>query len=249
MKVSIITVTYNSAKTLTDTINSVLNQDSCDIEYIIIDGKSNDNTLHIVQSYGSKISKYISEPDKGMYDAMNKGIKLATGDIVGILNSDDIYNHNNTVHKVVETFEETGCDAVYGDLVYVHQNNLNKVIRKWTSKPYNRSQFKYGWMPPHPTFFVKKEIYEKYGVFNTALKSAADYEIMLRFLYKHRITPQYIPEILVRMRAGGVSNANMSNRIRANKEDRMAWKINELDHHFFTIWLKPIRKIFQFFLK
>jgi glycosyltransferase involved in cell wall biosynthesis len=200
MKVSIITVSYNSQDTIEDTINSVLAQSYKDIEYIIVNGKSTDNTLDIVNKYRDKISNIISEPDKGIYDAMNKGIRLATGDIVGILNSDDLYVDSKVISKIVKNIEKNKADCCWGNLVYVDKSDTNKIIRNWKSCEYKESLFKVGWAPPHPTFFVKKWIYEKYGLFDLNFPISADYEIMLRFLEKYKIKSCYIPEILVKMR-------------------------------------------------
>ncbi len=244
-KISIITVTYNSALTLTDTLKSVQLQNYPNIEHIIVDGNSNDETLKIVQSF-PHVSKWISEKDSGLYDAMNKGVQLATGDIIGILNSDDLYAHNNVLAKVAEKFMNNNVDAVYGDLYYVNATNINKVIRVWKSGKFRKSNFILGWMPPHPTFFVKKEVYNKAGYFNLSLKRSADYELMLRFLLKHQINVDYLQEVLIKMRAGGISNGSWSSRLKANLEDRMAWKMNNLKPYFFTLYLKPVRKLFQF---
>lgn len=245
MKISIITTTFNSENTVKDTLDSIFSQTYKDIESIIIDGGSNDTTLQLLNDF-PKIDHIISEKDDGVYFAMNKGIEIANGEIIGILNSDDVYLDNQVIEKVVAMFMGTDVDAVYGDLHYVDYNNLNKVTRVWKSRKYDRAKFLNGWMPPHPTFFVRKSVYEKYGKFNTKLKSAADYEIMLRFLYKHQIKVAYIPEVLVKMRTGGISNSSLMNRLRANKEDRMAWGINDLKPKFYIRWLKPLRKIFQF---
>ena len=248
MKVSIITVAYNSENTIEDTIKSVIEQNHSDIEYIIIDGKSTDNTLKIVEKYADKIAVVISEPDKGIYDAMNKGVNLATGDVVGILNSDDFYTSNTIISDIVQCFNKD-TDAVYADLVYVDQKDTNKVTRNWISGVYKQNAFKKGWMPPHPTFFVRKKIYEKYGAYSLKLKSAADYEFMLRVIHKFTIKLNYLPKTIVKMRTGGESNVSLKNRIRANKEDRMAWKMNELKPGFFTFIRKPISKIIQFIRK
>ncbi len=246
MKVSILTVSYNSQKTIEDTIKSVLQQDYPNIEYIIVDGNSSDSTMDTIAKHSSGISKVISEPDKGIYDAMNKGVNLATGDLIGILNSDDFYASDNVISQVVELISKEGTDSLYADLVYVDAENTEKVTRKWVSGKYKHGKFKWGWMPPHPTFFVKKSVYEKFGTFNTELKSAADYEFMLRVLHKEKTSVSYLPKLTVRMRAGGVSNASFKHRIRANKEDRKAWELNGIQPYFFTLFLKPIRKIFQF---
>jgi glycosyltransferase involved in cell wall biosynthesis len=246
MKVSIITISYNSVSTIEDTIKSLINQDYAQIEYIIIDGCSGDGTVEIINRYKSNIDYFISEKDKGIYDAMNKGLNIATGDIIGILNSDDVYPNNQIISKVVEIFSKTSSDAVYGDLVYVKIDDLNSITRRWISGHYKEGMFLKGWMPPHPAFFVKKQVYQKFGFFNTDFKISADYEIMLRFIHKNKISISYLPEVIVKMREGGENNINISNRIQANKEDRMAWKINGFKPAFFTILLKPLRKISQF---
>mgnify|MGYP000497006826 CR=1 FL=1 len=246
MLCSIITVSYNSATTIRDTINSVLSQSYTNIEYIIIDGQSTDGTIDIIKSYGNKISKFISESDKGIYDAMNKGLKIATGDIIGILNSDDMYASDNVLQKVADTFKDPSIEISYGDLNYVKANDINTITRKWKAGTHQLKSFYWGWMPPHPTVFVRKDIYEKVGIFNTQLKSAADYELMLRMFVKYRCKAEYIPYLMIKMRAGGVSNASIKNRIKANQEDRLAWKINNLRPYFFTLLLKPLRKFKQF---
>lgn len=249
MKVSIITITYNSESTIKDTINSVLCQSYNDIEYIIIDGKSNDNTISIINSYSDKISKIVSEKDNGLYDALNKGIDLATGDIIGLLHSDDFYTSNLVIEKIVQQFQSTNADGVYADLYYVNRENTQIINRKWKSGNYTHGKFLYGWMPPHPTFFVKRNIYQNFGKFNLTFVSAADYELMLRFIHKHKIKISYLPEFIIKMRVGGKSNASLFNRLRANKEDRKAWKINDLKPYFFTLYFKPLRKILQLFIK
>ena len=177
---------------------------------------------------------------------MNKGLQLATGDIIGILNSDDLYAHKGVLSKVAERFINNNIDALYGDLHYVNALNTDNVIRVWKSGKFKRSNFIFGWMPPHPTFFVKKEIYDKAGLFNVSLKRSADYELMLRILVKHRYNAEYLKEVLVKMRTGGISNGSWGGRLKANLEDRMAWKLNNLKPYFFTLYLKPARKIFQF---
>lgn len=248
MKISIITVSYNSAATIADTMQSVSSQDYPDIEYIIIDGDSTDGTLDIVTRF-PKVAKVVSEKDDGLYDAMNKGIRLATGEVIGMLNSDDIYAHSSVLSDVAARFSKKNTDTVYGDLQYVSRLNVNKIIRTWRSGSFNRRKFYYGWMPPHPAFFVRKRVYDQVGLFNNSLRSAADYELILRILCKNRFDAAYLPEILVKMRTGGKSNASLINRIAANKEDRLAWKLNGLHPYFFTLYCKPLRKVFQFLLK
>jgi len=248
MKVSIITGTYNSEATVSDTLRSVQKQTYNNIEHIIIDGASTDNTLEVVRSIGH-CGPLVSEKDEGIYDAMNKGIQLAKGDIIGILNSDDFYTKDNVIEKVVDTFKASGCDAVYGDLDYVDANNTKKVLRKWIAGGYNRDLFLNGWMPPHPTFFVRREVYEKFGKFNTALKSSADYELLLRLLFVNKLKVVYIPGVMVHMRAGGHSNSSLLNRLKAHKEDYMAWNLNGLNPRWYTLALKPMRKLKQFIFR
>ncbi|HNG07475.1 MAG TPA: glycosyltransferase family 2 protein, partial [Saprospiraceae bacterium] len=227
MKLSIITSCYNSAATIRDTLESVARQDYSDIEHIIVDGGSEDDTLAIVSEF-THVAKVVSEKDRGIYDAMNKGIAIATGDIIGILNSDDFYTGPGVISDVVRQMEQSGADTLYADLDYVSSTDKTKVVRSWRAGSYAVRKFYYGWMPPHPTFFVRKYIYERYGTFNLSLRSAADYEIMLRFLVRQDVTTTYLNKTIVQMRAGGQSNASITNRLRANAEDRKAWQINKL---------------------
>lgn len=243
MKISIITPSFNSEKTIEATIKSVLNQTHKDIEYIIIDGGSKDKTIEIINKYRDKISKIISEPDEGIYDAMNKGIKLATGEIIGILNSDDLYFDEFVIENVVKTFKENQIDCLWGDLVYF-KNDINKFIRIWKGGKYKSGIFKTGWVPPHPTFFVKKEIYEEYGYFRLDFSVAADYELMFRFLEKYKIKRYYLPKFLVKMRTGGSAN-KLKNIIRGNLECIRAWKINGIKMPAYTPVLRFLRRIFQ----
>ena len=248
MKISIITATYNSASTVRDTLGSIAGQSYRPIEHIIVDGLSTDETLNVVREF-PHVDLVIAEKDSGIYDAMNKGILHSTGEIIGILNSDDIYTSASVIEKVMKLFEDNSVDAVYGDLQYVDKNNLNRIVRTWKAGEFERRKFFYGWMPPHPSFFVRKEAYEKWGMFNLKLRSAADYEIMLRFLFRYNARVKYLPGVLVKMRVGGVSNITLKNRIKANREDRLAWKLNNLSPKFFTLILKPLRKINQFLIK
>ena len=194
---------------------------------------------------------------------MNKGVMLATGDVIGILNADDFYATPNVLAKVASVFEDPAVMSCYGDLEYVREagtgdestQNLKlkiqnyKVVRNWKSGPFKPDKFKWGWMPPHPTFFVRRSVYEKLGLFRLDMGSAADYELMLRFLFRHRITASYIPEVLVKMRAGGVSNATVANRLRANRMDRLAWSVNGLTPYPWTLFMKPLRKLPQYLRK
>jgi len=246
MKVSIITVVYNNKNTIKDTIESVLNQIYKNIEYIIVDGASTDGTVEVIKSYGDKIDKFISEPDNGIYDAMNKGLKLATGEVVGILNSDDVYADNKVIETVANTFQKCDCNATYGDLVYVDKEDLDEVVRYWKSKSFEKGSFQKGWHPAHPTFFVKKEIYDRYGLFNLDFKIAADYELMLRFMERYNISTHYIPEVLVKMRVGGESNRSIKNILKANIECYKAWQLNDLKISPFIVAKKPFLKLFQY---
>lgn len=245
-KVSVITVVYNGAETLQEAIESVLNQDHPNIEYILMDGGSTDGTLEIIQSFQNKLAYVESSPDNGIYHAMNKALSHCTGDWVAILNADDVYAHPSVLSQIQTCFDTSDCDAVYGDLVYVQKDNSFRILRYWKSGSYNRNQFLWGWMPPHPAFFLKRSAYTEFGFFNESLKTAADYELMLRMLFKHKLRAVWCPGIMVKMRTGGVSNAGISNRLHANREDRKAWEINSIRPYFFTLALKPVRKIFQY---
>jgi glycosyltransferase len=248
LKVSIITATYNSDKTIVDTLNSIKKQSYTNIEHIIIDGVSRDNTIELVKATNPNCIIY-QEKDDGIYDAMNKGIKKATGEIIGILNSDDFYPNEYVIEKVVALFNSESCEATYGDLIYIDTEDISKIKRLWISGYYDHKNFLKGWMPPHPTFFVKKSVYERYGLFNISLWGAADYELMLRFLFKNKISVGYLPDVVVHMRTGGQSNTSFKNRVRANIEDRKAWKINGLKPKWYTLYLKPLNKISQFFIR
>ncbi|MEA2029006.1 MAG: glycosyltransferase family 2 protein [Campylobacterota bacterium] len=242
-KISIITVVWNNKETIKDAIDSVLAQTYDNIEYIVVDGASTDGTVEIVHSYGDKITKFVSEKDNGLYDAMNKGIGLASGDIVGILNSDDFYTDNDVIEKVVKEFKEKQVDSVYADLVYVKPENLDKTVRYYDSSQFNPSRFAYGWMPAHPTFFVKKEIYDKYGVFRTDLKIGADFDILARFLYTHKISYSYMQEVFVKMRVGGVSTGGLKATWQIVKEQLQVCKDNGIDTNIFKILSKYPSKI------
>ena len=242
LKVSIITVVRNNKETVKNAIDSVLGQTYKNIEYIVVDGASTDGTVEIVRSYGDKISQFISEPDSGLYSAMNKGISLATGDVIGILNSDDFYIDDKVIQRVVKEFEEKNVDSVYADLVYVEPKNLNKTVRYYDSSKFNPSKFSYGWMPAHPTFFVKKDTYEKHGVFRTDLKIAADFDILIRFLLTHKISYSYMQEVLVKMRVGGVSTSFNSIWIN-NIETLRVCRDNGIKTNIFKILSKYPAKI------
>ena len=247
--VSIITVSFNSIRTISDTIKSVLSQIYSNIEYIIIDGSSTDGTIELVNSFGNKISKFISEPDNGIYDAINKGIRLATGDVIGILHSDDFFYDNNVISTVAETFIKHDIDAVYGDVQFVDPKITSKIVRYYSSKHFNTGKFKYGFMPAHPSFYVRRELYEKLGFYKTDYKIAADFELLIRFLHVNRIKCKYLEMPFVSMRTGGISNTSIWSNITLNKEIARACRENGIRTNYFLIYSKYFTKIFQFFGK
>lgn len=249
MKVSLITVTYNSAKTLRDTFESVLRQTYSDYEYLVIDGASNDSTIEIIKEYEPKFKgkmKWVSEPDKGIYDAMNKGFKMATGDVLALINSDDLFSSADSLQVVVNTFEDhKETDCVYADLYYVSQSDTNKIVRVWRTGP--QKPFGKGWLPAHPTFYVKRSVYENYGYFNLNYPLAADFELMLRFVERYDIKLIYLPKHIVKMRLGGATSKNLKNIYQQNKECYRAFKENGLKVSPFYIVYRMLPKIKQFF--
>lgn len=246
MKISIITVTYNSSETIIDTLNSIKEQSFRNIEYIIIDGNSKDNTLSIISEYDHIISKVITEPDAGIYDAMNKGIKLATGDVIGILNSDDIYDNSNVIESVIQVFEsDNAIDAVYGNLSYFHTAQPTKIVRFWKSLPFYDNFFEDGYVIPHPTLFVKRQVYEKTGFYFPDFKISSDYELMLRAFKINQFKPFYLNKNLVKMRMGGRSTKNIQNIILGNQEIYKAWRMNNLSTPLFFYLKRFMFKIKQ----
>lgn len=247
MKVSIITATFNSATTIADTLKSIASQDHGDIEHLVVDGCSTDDTLAIVAAFpGSR--RVISEPDAGIYDAMNKGIGLAGGEIIGILNSDDVYEDEQVIRDVVRAFEaDEALDMLYGDLVYVKAGDLNRIVRRWTSVPYTRRFFERGHVPPHPTLFVRRRVYEQAGRFDVQYRLAADYEFMLRMFKKHHFKVLYLPRLMVRMRLGGATNVSFSNIAKGNREIIQAWKHNGFKVPLLLMPLRVLKRIRQFF--
>lgn len=246
MKVSIITATYNSGETIIDTLKSLEQQSYPDIEYIIVDGASKDNTLDVVRQNCTRASKIISEPDKGIYDALNKGIQAATGDIIGFLHSDDLFAYPDAVADMVATLEKNQSQAAYADLAYVSKENTDKMVRLWTSGEYQRNNMLNGWMPPHPTFYMKRELYLSLGLFDLGFKIAADYDSLLRYLWSNKVSMSYLPKVLIKMRVGGASNRSLSNVYKKTCEDIQALKNNKV---FWpkALVIKNFSKVPQFF--
>lgn len=247
MLISIITATYNSDEFLESALQSYLMQSYAEKEWVVIDGASNDRTLEIIKSNQASISQWITEPDKGIYDALNKGIALSKGEVIGILHSDDLFASADVLTKVAQKFkDDPALMAVYGDLQYIDRINPNKVIRNWISGRCSLQKMAFGWMPPHPSLFIRRECFAAYGNYNLKYTSAADYDLILRFLYKNKIKIGYIPEVLVKMRVGGLSNKSLNNRIKANREDQTAMKENGIAIPWLVAMLKPLRKVSQY---
>jgi glycosyltransferase involved in cell wall biosynthesis len=244
-KVSIITVCFNSAKTIRDTIESVLSQDYPDIEYIIVDGSSSDETVAIVKEYADRIAVIVSESDRGIYDAMNKGIALVNGDIVGMLNSDDVYMHEHAVSDLIREMQNKDTDSVYADLVIVDPLDLNKVLRYYDSSYFSPKKFRFGWMPAHPTFFVRKSLYNKVGPYSLDYNISADYEMLIRLLWVEKITYTYLPNPVVRMRYGGASTSGLDRSWLLNREIVKACRANGIYTNLAILALKIPRKLFS----
>ncbi len=245
MKVSIVTPAYNSAATIVDTIRSVNAQDYEHIEHIIVDGASKDNTLELIRQFAAE-AIVISEPDRGLYDAINKGISKASGDIVGILNSDDFFPNTNRITKIVRAFQQTAADSVFGDVVFVLPQDTQKAVRYYSSARFTPKKFAWGYMPAHPSFYLKREFYETYGTYKIDYKIAADYELLIRMLYTQQLSHSYIPEPIVYMRAGGVSNASIKSRYVLNKEIARACSENGISTNMLKLSLKYFNKVFEF---
>ena len=248
MKISLITVTYNSSKTLSDTLQSVLNQTYSEIEYIIVDGASKDSTVSIIQEYEPKFNgrmRWISEADKGLYDAMNKGIRMATGDIVGIINSDDFYHRTDILQVVADAFRDKSVQAVYGDVRFVNDDNLDKTVRYYSSKSFSPKRFRFGFMPAHPTFFTYKKYFDEFGYYKMGYKIAADYELLTRFLYVHKLKCKYLPVDFMKMRTGGASTASIKSNWILNKEIVRACKENGIWTCMPLLFLKYFIKVFE----
>ncbi len=248
MKISIVTATYNSASTVRDTFESVLAQTYSDIEYIVVDGLSKDNTVDIIKEYEPKFNgkmRWVSEKDKGLYDAMNKGIAMATGDVVGILNSDDFYTSNDALAVIADNLKETGADAVYGDIHFVNNDDLTKCVRYYSSAIFNRSLMRIGLMPAHPSFYCKRDVYTKYGVFDTTYKIGADFESLLRYIYINRIKTLYIKKDFVTMRTGGASTESFNSRKQIMKDHLRAMKKHGIRSNIFVLSLRYPYKIYE----
>ena len=245
LKISLITVVYNAQNSIKRCIESVLAQNYTNIEYIIIDGGSTDGTLQIIKQYEPFITIFLSETDKGIYDAMNKGIKLATGDIVGTLNSDDFFADNDVLNHIANAFEQNETDIVYGNLNYIDLKG--KTIRKWNAGAYKEGFFNWGWMPPHPTFYCKRLLFEQLGAYNLQYGTAADYELMSRFIHLNKISTYYLNKTIIKMSLGGASNKALINRYKAWIFDYKAMRKNEVIFPLLAIVLKPLRKVVQYF--
>ncbi len=247
LQISLVTAVKNRVATLGGCLRSIHAQSWPNIEHIVVDGGSTDGSQAILKQYRSHIAKLISEPDQGVYDALNKGIRAATGDIVGFMHADDEFAGPDVLSRVADAFDDSSVDAVYGDLVYVRKNDVTRVVRYWKAGDYTREQLARGWMPPHPTFYVRREVYNRFGSFNTGYRIAADYESMLRILWRGGVQARYIPEVLVRMRAGGISN-QVFNMLRKSREDYAAMRENGIDA-VHALLLKNVTKLPQFVVK
>lgn len=243
--ISIITPVFNNESTIATCLQSLYQQSYPNIEHIIIDNCSTDRSLSVIEQHPFHRRIIISEKDQGLYDAINKGICAANGTIIGILHADDFYRHTQVIEKVTTLFHQE-YQGVYANLYYVNKDNPHQIVRKWKAGKYQPNSFLYGWMPPHPTCFVTKKVYETYGLYRTDLGTAADYEWLLRVMYKHKVKFEYLDDYIVSMRTGGISNQSLKSRIQANINDRKAWAVNHLKPLFFTLYLKPLRKILQF---
>lgn len=248
MKISVVTAVFNNRETIGAAIDSALSQVDVEFELIVIDGGSTDGTLDVLRAYGDRLALLVSEPDRGMYDALNKGIQLATGDVVGFLHSDDLFADESVLTRIAAAFAVPDVGAVYGDLLYVSKDAPDVVVRYWKAGAFSQDRLGWGWMPPHPTFYVRRSIYQRLGVFDLRYRIAADYDTMLRFLGKGKIRADYIPEVLVKMRLGGASNRSFANIVRKSKEDYLALRRNDVGGLGALAW-KNLSKAKQFFVR
>lgn len=249
LKITVITVAYNAAATIAETIRSVAAQDYPKVEHIVIDGASLDGTAEIARRTPGRVSRLVSEPDDGLYDAMNKGLALATGDVVGFLNADDVYAHSGVLNRVAESLSNANVDACYADLVYVAPSDPHRIVRYWRSRPYEDGLFEKGWMPAHPTFYVHRSVYERLGGFDLAYKRQADFELTMRLMRVHKIRTVYVPEVWVRMRSGGLSNSSIIGVLKGNWEAYRACRAHGLRVTPFFIFRKIAGRIPQFFAR
>ena len=248
VKVSIVTATYNSARTLGDTMKSVLKQTYPDIEYIMVDGSSTDNTKDVIRQYAPQFSgrlKWVSEKDGGIYDAMNKGIRMATGDIVGILNSDDYFTGDDVIERMVVNFDDPNIDAVYGDIHFIHDGEPDKIVRYYSSKPFRPLWLRFGFMPAHPSFYCRRSVYEKAGLYKTDYAIGSDYEMMVRLFMVHKIRAKYLPIDFVTMRTGGASTRNVRSRLQLIRDDVRGCRENGIYTNPLMISMKFLYKIFE----
>jgi glycosyltransferase involved in cell wall biosynthesis len=245
IKVSIVTVSFNAERTIERCIQSVLSQTYKNVEYIVIDGKSTDKTVQIIHNFKNSIHRFLSEPDHGIYDAMNKGIRIASGDIVGMLNADDFFTGDDILSDVAAAFTDDSIQLLYGDLDYINADG--KIVRKWRSGSYKPGAFNRGWMPPHPTFYCRRELFEQYGPYRLDLGTAADYELMLRFIHKYQMKVCYLQSVMINMEQGGASNKNWKSRLSALQNDFRAMQINGVSRPLAALIAKPLRKISQYF--
>jgi len=247
MKISIITVVFNNVATIASAIDSVLSQDYADIEYIIVDGKSTDGTVAVIEQYGDRIAQFVSEKDHGIYDAMNKGIRMAKGEVVGILNADDFFNSHDTISTIANAFlNDAELEATTGDIVFIKEGDSKKILRHYSGKKWRPSKFAWGYMPPHPSFYCKKELFEKYGYYQTDYKIAADYELLIRFLLVHKIKYKYLPLITTKMRMGGASTRNINSILTINREIKRGCSENKIPTNYLMIYSKYFFKPFEF---
>ena len=245
MKVSLITVAWNNASVIETCLQSVANQSYGDIEYIVIDGNSSDGTQDKVKEYSHIVSHFISEPDMGSYDAMNKGVQLASGDVIGLINSDDMLAGDGVIGRVVDEFQKKDCDSIFGDVVYVEEEDLDKVVRYFPGKGFRPEKMKQGFMPPHPSFNVKRELYEKYGLYDTSFDICADFELMVRLFIKEGISYSYIPQTLVKMRTGGASTSGIKSNIKINQEMLRSLRLYVISSNYPLLYSRYLSKVFQ----
>jgi glycosyltransferase len=245
LKISVITAVHNNRETISAALDSALGQSGVDIELVVIDGGSTDGTLEVLRSYADRLHVLVSEPDRGIYDALNKGIQRASGEVVGFLHSDDLFADAGVLSRIATAFADPGVDAVYGDLLYVRKDNPDQVVRYWRSGEFSGRRLGWGWMPPHPTLYIRRHVYEQHGLFDTSFRIAADYDFILRTLGQNRVGVCYIPEVLVKMRVGGVSNRSLSNIMRKSSEDLRALRRNGMGGLGALLW-KNLSKLPQF---